>query len=77
MDQAELVKQIAANIGKVKVLHLTKILNEQKFNLRDLVAITFHPDKDIAFRAAWLLENVFLQKPEEALAATGLPVSGH
>lgn len=67
MDQAELVKQITANIGKVKVLHLTKILNEQKFDLRDLIAITFHPDKDVAFRATWLLENVFLQKPEAYL----------
>jgi hypothetical protein len=67
MDQAELVKQIAANIGKVKVLHLTKILNEQQFDLRDLIAITFHHDKDVAFRATWLLENVFLQKPEAYL----------
>jgi hypothetical protein len=76
MDQAELVKQITTNIGKVKVLHLTKILNEQKFDLRDLIAITFHPDKDVAFRATWLLENVFLQKPEAYLPQLDYLLSG-
>ena len=76
MDQAELVKQITANIGKVKVLHLTKILNAQQFNLRDLIAITFHQDKDVAFRATWLLENVFLQKPEAYLPQLDYLLSG-
>jgi hypothetical protein len=76
MDQAELVKQITANIGKVKVLHLTKILNGQKFDLRNLIAITFHPDKDVAFRATWLLENVFLQKPEAYLPQLDYLLSG-
>ncbi|MBC7399055.1 MAG: hypothetical protein H7289_03855 [Mucilaginibacter sp.] len=76
MDQTELVKQITANIGKVKVLHLTKILNEQQFDLRDLIAITFHPDKDVAFRATWLLENVFLQKPEVYLPQLDYLLSG-
>lgn len=38
-------------------------MKEDNFALRDLIDITFHPDKDIAFRAAWILENVFLQNP--------------
>jgi hypothetical protein len=76
MDKTELVKQITTNIGKVKVLHLTKILNEQQFDLRDLIAITFHQDKDVAFRATWLLENVFLQKPEAYLPQLDYLLSG-
>src|ERR1700748_2285045 len=59
-----LIKQITGTIGKTKVLELTRILYEEKFALRDLIDITFHSDKDIAFRAAWILENVFLQEPE-------------
>ncbi|MGF7080509.1 hypothetical protein [Mucilaginibacter sp. UYCu711] len=76
MDKAELIKQITASIGKVKVLGLTKILNEQQFDLRDLIAVTFHHDKDVAFRATWLLENVFLQKPETYLPQLEYLLSG-
>ncbi|TSJ39456.1 hypothetical protein FO440_17075 [Mucilaginibacter corticis] len=64
MNQAELIKQITATIGKLKVLELGKILHNKNFNLRDLIDITLYPDDAIAFRAAWLLENVFLQYPE-------------
>jgi hypothetical protein len=64
MDKTQLIKKITTTIGKVKVLELGKILTEKRFNLRDLIDITLHPEPDIAFRAAWILENVFLQYPE-------------
>jgi hypothetical protein len=63
ISQAEFIKQISGTIGKTKVLELSRILNEQQFALRDLVDITFHADKNIAFRAAWILENLFLKDP--------------
>jgi hypothetical protein len=63
ITQAELLKQISSTIGKTKVLELTRILKAQQFALRDLIDLTFYPDKNIAFRAAWILENVFLQNP--------------
>jgi hypothetical protein len=63
VTQTELLKQISNTIGKMKVLELSRILKEQNFSLRDLIDITFYADKDIAFRAAWILENVFLQNP--------------
>ena len=64
----ELVKQISATIGKARVIELTKIIREQSFALRDLIDITFHPDKNIAFRASWILENVLLDDIEAYLA---------
>jgi len=63
MTRAELITQLTATIGKTKVDKLSKILKEQDFALRDLIDITFYTDKTIAFRAAWLLENVFLVNP--------------
>lgn len=60
MTSQELIQKIANTIGKLKVLELSRILAEQQFQLRDLIDITFHPDKPLAFRAAWLLENMFL-----------------
>ncbi|XHR97565.1 hypothetical protein ACFJIV_13415 [Mucilaginibacter sp. UC70_90] len=61
MTRDELTKKIANTIGKLKVLELSRILTGQQFNLHDLIDITFHPDKPLAFRAAWLLENMFLK----------------
>ncbi len=64
LNKVQLQAQISATMGKTKVLELTNLLLHKNFNLRDLIALTFHNDKNIAFRAAWLLENVFLKKPQ-------------
>ena len=64
----QFIKQISATIGKSKVLELSKIIKEQNFYLRDIVEITFHPDKNIAFRASWILENVLLDNVEAYIA---------
>jgi len=57
LTRDELIKEISKTIEKIKVV-------KQQFALRDLIDVTFHTDKNIAFRAAWILENLFLQKPE-------------
>ena len=63
MSKEELIKQLAATFGKTKVDKLVVILKERNFALRDLIDLTFHEDKTIAFRSAWLLENLFLVDP--------------
>lgn len=63
-SKEELVGSIKSRIGKLKVIRLTEILEKEHFAIRDLVNLTFHPDKDIAFRAAWLVENLLLKNPE-------------
>jgi hypothetical protein len=63
INKETLIKQISNTMGKVKVLELSRILREEQFALRDLINLTFYADKNIAFRAAWILENVFLQNP--------------
>jgi len=62
-----LVTEISKTIVKIKVEKLTAILDKQQFALRDLIDLTFHEDNNIAFRAAWILENLFLKKPESYL----------
>lgn len=61
ISKTELIKQLKATLGKLKVLELTKILKEQDFALRDLIDITFNADRDIDFRAAWILETIVFQ----------------
>ncbi|HWD87393.1 MAG TPA: hypothetical protein VG367_04650 [Mucilaginibacter sp.] len=60
----ELIREISKIIVKTKVEKLTAILDKQQFALRDLIDLTFCEDSNIAFRAAWILENLFLKKPE-------------
>jgi len=60
----ELIKEISTTMIKTKVVKLSAIIEKQQFSIKDLIDITFHPDKNIAFRTAWILENLFLQKPE-------------
>lgn len=64
LSRDDLIKQISNTIGKSKVIELSLILKSQHFALRDLIDLTFYANKDIAFRAAWILENLFLKEPE-------------
>ena len=59
-----LLERISASIGKTKVLQLSNILHHSLFDLHDAMALTFYHEKDIAFRAAWLLENMFVFMPD-------------
>lgn len=68
LKQQQLIKEISATMGKAKVLKLTAIISKHHFPLRDLVDVTFHPDKNIAFRASWILENVLLRDNTAHLA---------
>jgi hypothetical protein len=63
MTKEELIEELKATLVKTKVDKLSKIVKQQSFSLRDLVDVTFHENKNIAFRAAWVLENVFLENP--------------
>jgi hypothetical protein len=63
IKKMDLLKQLSDTIGKKKVLELSRILKEEHFALRDLIDLTFYSDKDVAFRAAWILENMFLENP--------------
>lgn len=63
----DLLKQLSAAMGKKKIDKLSLLLDERNFALNDLIDLTFHADKGIAFRAAWLLENMFLKEPQSFL----------
>lgn len=77
MTRDELIGQLTATFGKTKVNRLTKIVRDQAFNLHHLLDLTFHQDKTVAFRAAWLWENVLLINPEvftrNGLSARNIP----
>jgi hypothetical protein len=60
----QLIKQLKANATKGFIERLSVKLREQDFDLNELIDITFHTDKQIAFRASWLLDTTILYEPE-------------
>lgn len=65
LSKNELLKQIENTIGKPRVLELTALMRKHSFPFTDLIDLTFHPDRNIGFRASWLLENVLLANADE------------
>ncbi|HKG05508.1 MAG TPA: hypothetical protein VKB19_03575 [Pedobacter sp.] len=41
----------------------TAIIENHELNIDDLLAISFHKKKEIAYRAAWMLEYIMVRRP--------------
>lgn len=50
-------------MAKEQVNQLSASLLEAGFPVRDLIDMSFHVDKKIGFRVAWVLETAFLNEP--------------
>jgi hypothetical protein len=64
MTQSQLIQHISAFDKYIKVVKLRSEIKAQSFSLRELVDLTFYPDKVIAIKAARLLERVLLKFPQ-------------
>lgn len=62
-----LLDTLKTTLQKSKVQKLASIAAEQTFSVQELIDITFHQDEQIAFRAAWILENIFSLHQERFL----------
>jgi len=63
MEMHELEQVITATLTKVKVLKLTEIAKRKDLKIKDLIDLTFDTNRQIGFRAAWILENLLLGDP--------------
>ena len=64
MDKSGLLKEISNTLVKAKVEKLAAVSSENSFSLSDLIDLTFYPKKEIAFRAAWILEHITQSDPK-------------
>ncbi|OOQ61902.1 hypothetical protein [Mucilaginibacter pedocola] len=71
LSQNELIKHFFNNYSKTKVAQLTAAINEQGFDIKQLIDLTFNADKTIGFRAIWLLDSVMLSDLERYSAYLG------
>ena len=63
MNKEELIARLNAPMEFQMVANLTAIIESNDLNIDDLLEISFHKKKEIAFRAAWMLEYMMNHRP--------------
>ena len=58
-------KLLETPIGKKDVEFFVKNFSQKGMFVEQLLELTFHPKHEVAFRAAWILENIYLANPEK------------
>lgn len=61
MQPDQLLETIKSTLQKHKVIELAKIAAANQHAIKEIIDLTFYPDQQIAFRAAWILENIYTQ----------------
>ncbi|TKC01299.1 hypothetical protein [Pedobacter cryotolerans] len=65
MHSEILLVTLANAIAKKKVIELTAIALENDELFEQLLEFSFHPKPEVTFRAAWILENIYLANPQK------------
>lgn len=63
MDKDELIARLDAPMKFQMVANSTAIIESSVLNVDDLLDISFHKKKEIAFRAVWMLEYIVTHRP--------------
>lgn len=68
MKEHELIEQLSATLTKTKVHQLAALADDTRVTVVSLHHICYYPENEsIAFRAAWVLEDIALKYPERFL----------
>lgn len=59
----QLLADIKNTLQKTKVHLLAELASSQANAIKDVLDLTFHPEEQIGFRAAWILENIYVANP--------------
>jgi hypothetical protein len=65
MDKEELIARLDAPMKFQMVANSTAIIESYNLDINDLLDISFHKKKEVAFRAAWMLEYVMARRPAQ------------
>ena len=66
----QLIADIKNTLSKSKVELLAQIAAKQANAVKEIIDLTFHQEEKIAFRAAWILENVYSNNPAAFVPST-------
>lgn len=65
MTTEPLFTAIQSTIGKRKAIELSKLAATEFSAVKNLIDLSFHPDQQVGFRSAWILEQVYSNHPSE------------
>lgn len=68
MNKQQLLEEISKTLNKIKANDLAQIAAENDFSIQDLLMLCYHPDKQIAFRASWILEFIEQGHPDKFIS---------
>ena len=60
----QLLEEIKGTLQKTKIDLLAQIAAQQASAVKEVIDLTFHKEEQIGFRAAWILENIYVNNPE-------------
>lgn len=63
MDKEELITRLDAPMKAQMVANSTAMIEDHNLDVGDLIEVSFHKKKEVAFRAAWMLEYIMTNKP--------------
>ena len=66
MTKEEILQEISQTLNKSKADKLAS-LSANTEDIKQFLVLTFYPEKEIAFRCAWILENVYFKNPSNFL----------
>ncbi|WP_293299427.1 hypothetical protein [Pedobacter sp. UBA4863] len=61
--EEQLLKNLKTTLSKNNVVLLAQNVAKEPNAIATIIAITFHPEEQIGFRAAWILENIYVDNP--------------
>jgi hypothetical protein len=62
-DRNYLLQLFSPALTKNRVRELSLLIDDSGIDLNEIIGVTLNPDRAIAFRAAWVLENIVLTNP--------------
>jgi len=65
LEKEELIGRLDTPQKTHMVAYLTALIESNALDVQDLLEITFHKKKEIAFRAAWMLEYIMTHRPAQ------------
>lgn len=64
MKKTNLIVLLSNAISKQEVMLISKNLSSSSNSVLTILKLTFHPKHEVAYRAAWILENIYLASPQ-------------
>jgi hypothetical protein len=64
MKKTNFIVELGQKLNKESINKISSLKNEKELDVITLIDLTFHENKQIAFRAAWILENIYIKHLE-------------